>query len=275
MHRQDRTSENIDAWFKQIREKYGNQMQCGKGCTACCHGLFDISLADAVEVARGFQRLTDSVQRDVHSKAETLYGAIAPATSGSSGPSLFSEDDTRVDAIVDSANNPKCPLLGPSGECRIYEHRPLACRLEGAPMVDIHQGLFGDWCELNFKEGIPVGAMIDFQQDYDRIDAIQEALSARVARQAALDNPRAITFIPSVIVEYDKFWKNLLKPLSWRAGWKESGKNGLIEGILGTDTGILGTDTEFQVRTSDSWTHSEFFGVKFGVCPRINAGVYL
>ena len=128
MHRQNRTFENIDAWFKQIREKYANQMQCGKGCTACCHGLFDISLADAVEVARGFQRLTYSVQRDVYSEAERLYG-------------------------------------------------------------------------------------VDFRQDYDRIDAVQEARSARVARQAGLDNPRAITFIPSIIVEYDKFWKNLLTQL--------------------------------------------------------------
>ena len=79
MHRQDAAFENIDAWFKRIREKYTNQMQCGKGCTACCHGLFDISLADAVEVARGFQRLTYSVQRDVYSEAERLYASIAPA----------------------------------------------------------------------------------------------------------------------------------------------------------------------------------------------------
>ena len=81
-------------------------------------------------------------------------------------------------------------------------------------MVDVHQGLFGDWCELNFKEGIPEGANVDFQQDYDRIEAVQEARSARVARQGGLDNPRAITFIPSVIAEYDRFWKNLLPPLS-------------------------------------------------------------
>lgn len=46
-------------------------------------------------------------------------------------------------------------------------------------MVDIHQGLFGDWCELNFKGVIPEGAAVDFQQDCDRIDAIQEARSAR------------------------------------------------------------------------------------------------
>ena len=67
-----------------------------------------------------------------------------------------------------------------------------------------------NWCELNFKEGIPEGSAVDFQQNYDQIDAIQEARSARVAANAGLDDPRAITFIPSVIVKYDKFWKNMV-----------------------------------------------------------------
>src|SRR5215467_6832423 len=210
MHKQNRTSVDIDGWFKQVREKYANQMQCGKGCTACCYGLFDISLADAVEVARGFQKLPPALQHEIYSEAETLYQRMASGFPHSSAPILFAEDDTRIDEIVDSANSPKCLLLGPAGECRIYEHRPLACRLEGVPMVDIRQGLFGDWCELNFKEGIPEGSAVDFQQDYDQIDAIQEARSARVAANVGLDDPRAITFIPSVILEYDKFWKNMV-----------------------------------------------------------------
>jgi Fe-S-cluster containining protein len=210
MPEQDRTFDNIDGWFKQIRLKYASQMQCGKGCTACCHGLFDISLADAVEVARGFQKLPPELQQEIYSEAEKLYERIVSGVPGSGDPIVFDEDDPRIDEIVDSANTPKCPLLGPAGESRIYEHRPLACRLEGVPMVDIHQGLFGDRCELNFKDGIPEGAIADVQQDYDHIDAIQEARSMDVAARAGLRDPTVITFIPSVIVEYGKFWKNLV-----------------------------------------------------------------
>src|SRR5215831_3923672 len=168
----DRTFNNLDGWFKQIREKYANQMLCGKGCTTCCYGLFDISLADAVEVACGFQKLPTALQQEIYSEAESQHRAIVSAATGCSEPTLFAEDDPRIDEIVDSANTPKCPLLGRAGECRIYEHRPLACRLEGVPMVDIHQGLFGDWCELNFKEGVPEDATVDLERDYDRIDAI-------------------------------------------------------------------------------------------------------
>ena len=28
-----------------------------------------------------------------------------------------------------------CPMLGPAGECRVYAHRPLVCRLIGLPML--------------------------------------------------------------------------------------------------------------------------------------------
>jgi Fe-S-cluster containining protein len=195
---------NIDEWFAKVRSKYAAHMQCGKGCTACCHGLFDITLADAVEVARGFQKLPADVQQRVRSRALELDAAIA-----ASGETLFDEDDPRIDRIVDGANNPPCPCLGDAGECLIYEHRPMACRLEGVPMVDVRDGLFGDWCELNFKDGIPETALRDLTQDYEGIETAQESRSDAVAERAGLPNPRAVTFIPSVIAEYDSFWRRL------------------------------------------------------------------
>ena len=193
---------NTDEWFKRIREKYAGEMQCGKGCTACCYGLFDISLADAIEVARGFQKLPPEVQSEIYSTAVELQKQI--------GGTLFAEDDPQIDEIVEAANSPRCAFLGDAGECRIYEHRPLACRLEGVPMVDLQQQQFGDWCELNFKDGVPDDALVDLRQDYDNLDAMQEARSAAVAARAGIADHRAITFIPSVIATYSKFWRRLI-----------------------------------------------------------------
>jgi hypothetical protein len=136
-------------------------MQCGKGCTACCYGRFDITLSDAADIAKGFAGLPEDVRNRVYSKAK----------------------------------------------CLIYESRPLACRLEGVPMVDVQDGLFGDWCELNFKEGVPEKALTDLKQDYNRIDQLQEDRSAAVARRAGISDHYAVTLIPSVIAEYEGFWK--------------------------------------------------------------------
>ena len=77
-------------------------------------------------------------------------------------------------------------------------------------MVDTQRRLFGDWCELNFKEGVREPALTDLQLDYAEIDAAQEAGSAKVAAAAGLQDPRALTFVPSVIVEYPAFWRRLL-----------------------------------------------------------------
>ena len=46
--------------------------------------------------------------------------------------------------------------------------------------------------------------------DYAGIEAAHEARSAKVAASAGLQDPLALTFIPSVIVEYHAFWKRLL-----------------------------------------------------------------
>src|SRR5215469_11239735 len=171
---------NVDEWFKQIREKYSGHMQCGRGCTACCYGLFDITLADAVNVARGFEKLPGDVRRDVYSRAEEIHRGILSRIPNQTEPTLFTEDDPLIDEIVDAANSPRCPLLGENGACRIYDHRPVACRLEGVPMVDTHGRLFGDWCELNFKEGIPEPALRDLQLDYAEIDAGKRQVPPRL-----------------------------------------------------------------------------------------------
>jgi len=198
---------NIDEWFGQVRKKYASQMQCGKGCTACCHGLFDISLADVGGVVSGFSRLPDDLRQQVHARAVNLQNVVRKVAPGLSTPSLFDEDDPRIDAVVEAATGAPCPFLGEAGECLIYEHRPLACRLEGVPMVDKHEGLFADWCELNFKEGLPKTVEYDLSLDYNQIDAAQDRESAEVAVRFGLPDQRLVTFIPSVIAEYDNFWK--------------------------------------------------------------------
>jgi Fe-S-cluster containining protein len=184
-------------------------MQCGKGCTACCYGLFDITLADAAGVARGFQSLPKNAQDQVLSRANVLHRRIRSVAPDLHGPTIFTEDDARLDRIVDAVAIAPCPCLGDAGECLIYEKRPVACRLEGVPMVDIHEGLFGDWCELNFKHGLSEKTMLDLGQDYNRVDEIQQTRSAAVAQRAGLSDHRAVTLIPSVIAEYEKFWKDL------------------------------------------------------------------
>ena len=86
----------------------------------------------------------------------------------------------------------------------------MSCRLEGVPMVDVQDGLFGDWCELNFENGIPESAKKDLELVYDAVNIAEETQSAAIGRRAGLPDSRAVTFIACVIAEYDRFWKGLL-----------------------------------------------------------------
>lgn len=52
----------IDKWFSGVRIKHSEQMQCGRGCSLCCYGLFDISFPDALMVAEGLSRLPDDTR---------------------------------------------------------------------------------------------------------------------------------------------------------------------------------------------------------------------
>ena len=75
-------------------------------------------------------------------------------------------------------------------------------------MIDTRSGLFGDWCDLNFTHGIPDDALQDLRLDYDALDATEEIRSSEIAVRARMNDTRAVTFIPSVILDFN-YWASL------------------------------------------------------------------
>jgi Fe-S-cluster containining protein len=205
---------NIDAWFASVRRSQASQMQCGRGCALCCYGLFDISLPDALEVVEGLSALPDETRAQVAARSAEVQGVIAQAAPELERPFLLSGlTEDRIDQIVDQAGGARCPFLGEENECLIYEHRPLACRLEGAPMVDVRDGLFDDWCELNFTKGVPSDAIENLRQDYYEIQEVEERCSESLSQARwGKRQSRVTTFIPSLVVEYEAFWRPAFGP---------------------------------------------------------------
>jgi Fe-S-cluster containining protein len=190
-----------EEWFCFLKEKYAEKVRCGRGCSRCCHGLFDVSLPDAYVVAAAFGALPEEIRSKVLRSALQTEERISEHLPGLPQPFLLhAVPQDRIDEIIDCIGNVPCPLLGASDECLIYNHRPMACRLEGFPMIDAQDGLFGDWCELNFPEGLPPESVRDFCIDYYEAQAIEReatrSLSERLLRRKLDD---ATVFIPSVI----------------------------------------------------------------------------
>jgi Fe-S-cluster containining protein len=202
----------LDMWFRSVRVKYGARMRCGEGCTFCCCGLFDIPLPDALRVATGFCRLTPSLKNDVAHRASTIHADLLREVPELETPFfLNSISEARIDLLTEVFNTVRCPFLSMDNVCLIYEYRPSACVLEGIPMVDFRDGLFDDWCEFNFTEGIDPALEEDLRLDYYEIQAtIQHVTESLIERIPALPKKEATVFIPSVVASFERFWYDLV-----------------------------------------------------------------
>jgi len=178
VQRHDRLIERLDEWSHSIRSAYSEQMQCGRGCAKCCHGLFDISVYDALRVAKGFDSLAAQTRDCVAGRSASIQDLLMRVQPDMKAPYFLDRlTPDRIDEIVDIAGEVPCPFLDEDNSCLIYASRPVACRLEGIPMIDIHDGLFSDWCELNFREGVTPEMKLDLRLDYCEIQAVEQDIA--------------------------------------------------------------------------------------------------
>jgi hypothetical protein len=92
-------------------------------------------------------------------------------------------------------------LLSESGECLVYENRPMTCRLNGIPLIDFSgEELFDEWCTLNFIKknprklrGLRFGFLELFAQELLLFHELTRSLAG--AEVSELD-----LFIPAAIV---------------------------------------------------------------------------
>lgn len=200
----------LDKWFRLIQGKHADQMKCACGCAQCCHGLFDISLPDALWAARAFGKLPQEIRSGVAKASSEIQEKIAQEGTELQAPFFLNKiSQDRIDQLVESVHGVGCPLLDDNDGCLIYEDRPVACRLEGVPMVDFYDGVFGDWCELNFKESIPPDLAEDLRLDYYELQAVEQEVTAHLSHHLLGSRQEEVTvFLPSVIASFDTFWIN-------------------------------------------------------------------
>ena len=126
----------VDAWYRSVQAAHPAQVPCTKGCRDCCIGLFDVSLADRDLLREGLAAAAPEVRNEISERAAALVARLR-AIDPRLGDTLdgWSPDD--VDDLCDAAGDVECPALGREGECRLYAHRPLTCRMSGVPVVNL------------------------------------------------------------------------------------------------------------------------------------------
>jgi len=143
--------EEIDDWFSGCIDRFPEQIKCAAGCSACCRGLFEISLLDAALLKQGFQQLDPEVQRIALLKARTRLSDLQQQWPDLEHPFILNRLPHNDWEQMPEDDPIPCPLLGDKGSCLVYRHRPLLCRLHGLPNVDLSGEVFmADYCTLNF-----------------------------------------------------------------------------------------------------------------------------
>ena len=107
-----------DEAVSEIIRQYKTEVKCRKGCTDCCHAVFDISLIEALYIQKSVGALKRKTRR--------------PVASRSAGALKEWRDLVKSGRDINTARI-RCPLLSEDGECVCYHARPANCRTYGVP----------------------------------------------------------------------------------------------------------------------------------------------
>ena len=141
----------VDSALADVARRSGQWLVCGPGCTQCCMGVFPINQLDAARLQKGLAELeSGSPDRAelVRARARGAVTRLSPDFPGDAITGLLDEGDEAERRFSDFANDEPCPALDPTtGNCELYESRPMTCRVFGPP-VRSKDGL--GVCELCF-----------------------------------------------------------------------------------------------------------------------------
>lgn len=192
----------VDIWFARCLENFRSDITCREGCSACCRGLFDITLLDALYVKRGIDQLEPSLVAGLKKQALLRLDEIRANIPTFTKPWFLDVlPGELVATMMPEDDQTPCLLLSERGHCRIYSHRPMTCRLHGIPLFDTDGEPFSDeWCTLNFIDVDPE-PLVDIRHQFRELFS-QELLLFREITRKLYGQPlnEMDTIIPAAVV---------------------------------------------------------------------------
>ena len=116
----------------------GEWLVCRPGCTQCCIGTFPVNQLDALRLRQGLAdmaaRAPAQAER-VRARAQDAVARLSRDFPGDAATGVLDEGDDAERRFSDFANDEPCPVLDPAtGNCELYESRPMTCRVFGPPV---------------------------------------------------------------------------------------------------------------------------------------------
>lgn len=109
----------IDKSFETIICSHPEEVRCKKGCSDCCHAIFDISFIEAARIA-SFLSQNGNILEDQQERAKEAAQLYEEVAQGKLDP---------------SKGRIRCPLLAADDLCLAHQVRPINCRTYGVPTL--------------------------------------------------------------------------------------------------------------------------------------------
>jgi len=139
-----RILDRADDFSRSVAAAQPQNLQCGRGCSLCCYGLFEIGSGDVPLIAEGLENMHPMRRKMIIRRAKEIVES-------SNHPNLRQCSPEEKESFFERTASTPCPNLNERGECLMYEHRPLVCRTFGLPLRNCDDYI-GDICELNFGD---------------------------------------------------------------------------------------------------------------------------
>jgi Fe-S-cluster containining protein len=187
------------AWedeFRRNQQLHGPKIQCRRGCTDCCHHLFQITELEAAYISQGVRLLPAEQRLAMENRAQ-----------------LYAEDRQKLlrerqlpdawGSLPPAGLRLACPALE-GGACQIYDHRPLICRKYGMPLYNPQKPDRIFACELNFRPGEEI---MDSQLVQIHTQLCQEAANVQgeYNRQGGKRDEKPITVARAILEDFEPY----------------------------------------------------------------------
>ncbi len=196
----------VDNWFSACLQTGGTSLACKGGCSACCRGLFDITLLDAWMLKEAFNVLPEVTRRQVLERSRPRLVELGNRWPELKNPFLLNVLPESEWQMMPEEDLTPCPLLDDQGYCLVYSARPLTCRLHGLPNIDLNGEDFdGTVCTLH--SGAPASLSDEILRWRFREVFGREVELFRRFTRALTGKPwqELDTFIPlALLADYDK-----------------------------------------------------------------------
>jgi Fe-S-cluster containining protein len=189
------TCQEVEAEFARNVALYPGRIQCRRGCSQCCHQLFQITEIEAAVISRAMKTMPEGERADLQARALAYLPereAIVKRHGMVEAWGKLPPEGTRL----------ACPALGEDGACRIYEHRPLICRKFGMPLHNPQKPGQVFACELNFAAGEEIAddRLVQIQTGiYERWKGVQQDYNRAGGRR----DERPVTVARALLEDFD------------------------------------------------------------------------